>query len=84
MPNIFDFVLGGEQHPQLLDIRFFEESTKKAAYKRQTEQAIATNSSNCPLCAISNNNNNGNINIITTHMISSRNKILTISGLSSI
>jgi len=55
--NIYEYVLGGEKDPRLLNIRFFEESTKKAAYKRQTEQAKENGVSNCPLCAVGNNAN---------------------------
>ena len=38
-PNIYEYVLGGEQHPELLEIRLFEESTKSSAYARQTAEA---------------------------------------------
>lgn len=55
--NIYEFVLGGEKNTELLDIRIFEESTKKIVYRRQTEEAKKKSVSNCPLCAISNNNN---------------------------
>lgn len=55
--NIYEFVLGGEKNTELLDIRIFEESTKKIVYRRQTEDAKKKGVSNCPLCAISNNNN---------------------------
>lgn len=55
--NIYEFVLGGEKNTELLDIRIFEESTKKIVYRRQTEEAKKNSVSNCPLCAISNNNN---------------------------
>lgn len=39
------------------EVRIFEESTKKAVYNRQTEQARANGTSNCPLCAIGTGNN---------------------------
>lgn len=55
--NVYEYVLGGETNTQLLDIRVFEESTKKKAYKRQTAQAEAQGLSNCPLCAAGNNAN---------------------------
>ena len=42
---------------KLLDIRIFEESTKRAAYKRQTEAAEEQGISNCPLCALGNKAN---------------------------
>lgn len=49
--GIFEYVLGGEKHPELLDIRIFEDSTKRIVYKAQTEAAIAAGISNCPICA---------------------------------
>ena len=55
--NIYEYVLGGETDKKLLDIRIFEESTKRAAYKRQTETAEKRGISNCPLCALGNNAN---------------------------
>lgn len=55
--NIYEYVLGGETDKKLLDIRIFEESTKRAAYKRQTENAEKCGFSNCPLCALGNNAN---------------------------
>ena len=54
--GIYEYVLGGESHPELLDIRIFEESTKKAVYKAQTDAAKAAGISNCPLCAIGHAN----------------------------
>ena len=55
--NIYEYVLGGEVDKKLLDIRFFEESTKRAAYNRQTEKAEKRGVSNCPLCAVGDNAN---------------------------
>lgn len=55
--NIYEYVLGGEMDKRLLNIRLFEESTKRAAYKRQTEQAEKKHTSNYPLCAIGDNAN---------------------------
>ena len=55
--NIYEYVLGGEQDKSLLQIRLFEESTKRAAYARQTETAKEKGTSNCPLCAIGDNAN---------------------------
>ena len=48
--NIYEFLLEKEQKPQLLDIRFFEESTKQQAYNVQTKQALNDGVSNCPYC----------------------------------
>lgn len=63
--NIYEYVLGGEVEPQLLDVRFFEEKDKKAAYKRQTDAAEIAGVSNCPLCASGNNANKTRIYKIT-------------------
>lgn len=55
--NIYEYVLGGEESPELLEIRIFEESTKRIVYNRQTEAAVADGVSNCPLCAIGHDSN---------------------------
>lgn len=55
--NIYEYVLGGEQDKKLLDIRIFDESTKRAVYQKQTEVAKEKGVSNCPLCAIGDNAN---------------------------
>ena len=56
-PKYLRICTGGEEDKKLLDIRIFEESTKRAAYKRQTEAAEKQGISNCPLCALGNNAN---------------------------
>jgi len=48
--GIWEYVLGGEQDVNLLDIRIFDEPTKKAAYATQTKDANENGFSNCPLC----------------------------------
>ena len=55
--NIYEYMLGGEQDKSLLQIRLFEESTKRTAYGRQTKVAKEKGISNCPLCAIGDNAN---------------------------
>lgn len=59
--GIFEFVLGGSKDPKLLDVRVFDEATKRAAYARQTEEATAASKSNCPLCAVGGNANKAKI-----------------------
>lgn len=59
--NIYEYVLGGEQQHHLLDIRFFEDKDKRAAYKRQTDKAESEGISNCPLCALAENANKARI-----------------------
>lgn len=51
--GIFEYILGGCQDAKLLDIRIFEESTKKAKFTQQTDDAKQKDISNCPMCATS-------------------------------
>lgn len=55
--GIYEYILGGCTDTKLLDIRLFEEATKKTVYEIQTEKAKKANTSNCPLCALGNDNN---------------------------
>lgn len=55
--GIFEYILGGEQNTSLLNIRVFDEKTKKIVYEKQTKTAKAKDKSNCPLCAIGHDNN---------------------------
>lgn len=55
--GVFEYILGGCQDTRLLEIRIFEESTKKAVYAQQTNAAKARGKSNCPICALGNDNN---------------------------
>lgn len=50
--GVYEFLLGGETDTKLLDIRIFDEATKRAVYASQTEMANKKNESNCPYCAI--------------------------------
>ena len=50
--GIFEYVLGGESDPRLLEIRVFEPRETKSVYAKQTAAAEAKGVSNCPLCAI--------------------------------
>ncbi len=59
--GIFEYILGGMTDSKLLDIRVFDEATKKTVYKLQTKEAKAINKSNCPLCAIGHDSNNSKI-----------------------
>jgi hypothetical protein len=51
--GIYEYILGGCEDTKLLNIRIFDEKTKKAAYTKQTTDAKAKGISNCPLCALS-------------------------------
>ena len=55
--GVFEYILGGCVEKSLLNIRIFDEVTKKTVYKTQTEHAEENNISNCPLCALGNNAN---------------------------
>lgn len=55
--GIFEYILDGCNEPRLLEIRIFDENTKKAVYAQQTAAAKASGKSNCPLCALGNDNN---------------------------
>ena len=50
--GIFEYILGGLQDSKLLDVRVFDEATKKSVYAKQTTDAEANSESNCPLCAV--------------------------------
>lgn len=55
--GVFEYVLGGCIDTRLLDIRIFDDITKRRVYDKQTADAKARNISNCPLCSIGNDNN---------------------------
>ena len=50
--GIFEYILGGQQDSKLLDVRVFDEATKRSVYAKQTTAAEAREISNCPLCAV--------------------------------
>ena len=50
--GIFEYVLGGSTETKLLNVRVFDPATKAATYKKQTDEATAAGTSNCPLCAV--------------------------------
>ena len=55
--GIYEYLLGNEQHPELLEVRVFDDPTKKSVYARQTKEAQLNGTSNCPLCALGHENN---------------------------
>ena len=59
--GIFEYVLGGEVDKSLLNIRLFEPSVIKSVYAKQTQDAKAAGTSNCPICAACDNNNRAKI-----------------------
>ena len=50
--GIFEYILGGSKETKLLNVRVFDEPTKKSVFTSQTKKAKADGKSNCPLCAI--------------------------------
>ena len=59
--GIFEYILGGSTNTKLLNIRLFEEPTKKSVYEVQTKEAREKNESNCPLCSIGHDANKDKI-----------------------
>ncbi|MEX5274571.1 DUF262 domain-containing protein [Kocuria sp. CPCC 205235] len=55
--GIYEYLLGGESEKSLLNVRLFEPSVKKKAYKQQADAAKAEGLSNCSVCATVDNNN---------------------------
>ena len=49
--GIFEYILGGLVDTKLLDVRVFDEATKKSVYAKQTQDSQNKADSNCPLCA---------------------------------
>jgi len=59
--GIFEYILSGSSDTKLLDIRVFDEATKKNVYLKQTEIAEKKGISNCPLCQVGHDANNSKI-----------------------
>jgi len=59
--GIYEYILGGSTDTKLLDVRVFDEATKKSVYASQTKKAEAKGESNCPLCALGHDANNTKI-----------------------
>jgi len=50
--GVFEYILGGLRYTKLLDVRVYDEATKKSVYATQTKAAEVKSKSNCPLCAV--------------------------------
>jgi len=59
--GIFEYILGGSIDTKLLEVRVFDDATKKSVYAAQTAMAVAKSESNCPLCAVGNDTNKNKI-----------------------
>ena len=55
--GIFEYILGGSVDTKLLDVRIFDEATKKSVYSKQTASSETKGESNCPLCALGHDAN---------------------------
>lgn len=59
--GVFEFILGGSVDTKLLNVRVFDEPTKRVVYAKQTKTAQTKGESNCPLCAIGHDANHEKI-----------------------
>lgn len=59
--GIFEYILGGSTDTKLLEVRVFDEATKKSVYAAQKTKAEAKGKSNCPLCAVGHDANKSKI-----------------------
>lgn len=59
--GVFEFILGGVVDTKLLNVRVFDEATKKSVYREQTVKAEKKEESNCPLCALGHDANKDRI-----------------------
>jgi hypothetical protein len=59
--GVFEYILGGSKDTKLLNVRVFDEPTKKSAYERQAAEAKEKGTSNCPHCFLENSTNRDKI-----------------------
>jgi len=50
--GIYEYILGGQKDTKLLDVRVFDDATKRDVYNHQTTAAKSQEASNCPHCAL--------------------------------
>jgi 5-methylcytosine-specific restriction endonuclease McrA len=55
--GIFEYILGGSVDTKLIEVRVFDDATKKTVYTKQTAEAEKKEISNCPLCALGHDSN---------------------------
>lgn len=55
--GIFEYILSGSKEAKLLDVRVFDEATKRSTYEIQTKEAGVNEKSNCSLCAVGHDAN---------------------------
>lgn len=59
--GVFEYILGGMKDAKLLNVRIFDDATKKSVYKTQTQNAKTAGKSNCPLCTLGHDANKDKI-----------------------
>lgn len=59
--GVFGFILGGSVDTKLIDVRIFDEATKRSVYASQTKTAKMKDKSNCPDCAMGHDANKSKI-----------------------
>lgn len=59
--GIFEYILGGSIETKLLEVRVFDEATKKSVYAIQTQTARDQKISNCSYCAMGHDASKGKI-----------------------
>ena len=59
--GVFEYILGSSTDTKLLEVRLFDDATKKSIYTIQTTKATEDGISNCPLCAIGSDSNKSKI-----------------------
>jgi Protein of unknown function DUF262/HNH endonuclease len=59
--GVFEYILGGSVDTKLLDVRIFDEATKKSVYIVQSKKNESKGNSNCPLCAMGHDANKSKI-----------------------
>lgn len=59
--GVFEYILGGSTDTKLLDVRVFDDATKRSVYAKQTSEAERKRVSNCPLCSIGHDSNKSRI-----------------------
>jgi len=59
--GVFEYILGGSTETKLLQVRVFDEATKKSVYAKQLNDAENKDISNCPLCSLGHDSNKSKI-----------------------
>ena len=59
--GVFEYILAGEKDVNLLNVRVFDEPTKKAVYAQQNMNVKSKDISNCSYCAIGHDSNKDKI-----------------------